>query len=149
MPKAKLRHATLGGTPDDVEHSFYEALRKGDLSQLMHCWADEEEIVCVHPGGPRLIGSGAIRLAFEALFARGPVRVQPEQVHKVESLASAVHHLVEQLEIQTLAGPQKAWVVVTNVFHKTPQGWRMVAHHASPGTASDVAAAVSAPPVLH
>lgn len=133
MPKAKLRHATLGGSPDDVEHSFYDALHKGDLPQLMQCWADEEEIVCVHPGGPRLIGSGAIRSAFEALFARGPVLAHPEQVHKIESLASAVHHLVERIDIMTPSGPQKAWVVVTNVFHKTPQGWRMVAHHASPG----------------
>lgn len=149
MPKAKLRHVALGGRPDDVEHSFYEALHKGDLAQLMNCWAEEEEIVCVHPGGPRLIGSGAIRSAFEALFARGPVLAHPEQVHKIESLASAVHHLVERIDIHTPAGPQKAWVVVTNVFHKTPQGWRMVAHHASPGTASDIAAAVSAPAILH
>ena len=70
MPKAPLRAATVGGSADDIEASFYEALQKGDIEQLMACWADEDEIVCVHPGGPRLVGAGAIRAAFEALFAR-------------------------------------------------------------------------------
>ena len=27
-----------------------------------------------------------------------------------------------------------AWVVATNVYLKSSQGWRLVAHHASPGT---------------
>ena len=51
MRKAKLQAATLGGNPDDIEAAFYDALRQGDIERLMACWADEEEIVCVHPGG--------------------------------------------------------------------------------------------------
>jgi len=64
MTQAKLRAATLGGTADDVEAAFYEALHTADLPKLRACWAEEEDIVCVHPGGPRLIGPGAIRSAF-------------------------------------------------------------------------------------
>ena len=82
MRKAKLRAATLGGNPDDVEATFYDALRQGDIERLMACWADEEEIVCVHPGGPRLIGAGAIRATFEAMFANGTVQAHPENIHK-------------------------------------------------------------------
>jgi hypothetical protein len=40
-------------------------------------------------------------------------------------------------------------VIATNVFHKTPQGWRMVAHHASPGTPDDAADVGAAGMVLH
>ena len=149
MPKAKLRHVALGGRPDDVEHSFYEALHKGDLAQLMNCWAEEEEIVCVHPGGQRLIGSGAIRSAFEALFANGSVQATPERVQKVVALASAVHHMVQRILVLTPQGEQIAWVTVTNVYHKTPQGWRMVAHHASPGAAQDSPELPGRPAVLH
>lgn len=137
MTQAKLRAATLGGTADDVEAAFYEALHTADLPKLMACWAEEEDIVCVHPGGPRLIGAGAIRSAFEAMFANGNIQAFPERIHKIESLASAVHHLIERVEVMTPQGPQQAWVIVTNVFHKTPQGWRMVAHHTSPGTPHD------------
>ena len=55
MSKARQRHATLGGSPDDIEAAFYEALQTGDLEKLMGCWADEDDIVCIHPGGPRIV----------------------------------------------------------------------------------------------
>lgn len=149
MPKARLRAATVGGTPDDVEAAFYEALQNGDITQLMACWADEEDIVCVHPGGSRLVGGSAIRAAFEALFANGGIPARPERVRKVESLASAMHNVLERVEVMTNEGPQHAYVVATNVYHKTPQGWRLVAHHASPGSLDAMEDAASAPQVLH
>jgi hypothetical protein len=40
-------------------------------------------------------------------------------------------------------------VIATNVYHKTAQGWRMVAHHASPGTANDIQEVAGPPQVLH
>ena len=149
MPKAPLRAATVGGRADDIEASFYEALQKGDIELLMACWADEDEIVCVHPGGPRLVGAGAIRAAFEAMFAQGSIQARVERVHKVESLASAVHNVVEHVELLLPDGMRHAYVVATNVYHKTPQGWRLVVHHASPGTAQESQDSGTVPPVLH
>jgi ketosteroid isomerase-like protein len=149
MKSAKLQAATLGGTPDDTEAAFYEALQNADIDQLMQCWAEEDEVVCVHPGGGRLIGPGAIRATFEAMFQSGGVRAFPERVHKVQSLASAVHHLIERVEISTPQGVQFAHVIATNVYHKTPQGWRMVAHHTSPGTAQDAKDVGAKPTVFH
>ncbi|HWI81551.1 YybH family protein, partial [Ramlibacter sp.] len=54
MRKNKLQAANLEGNADDVEAAFYEALQTGDIEKLMACWADEDEIVCIHPGGPRV-----------------------------------------------------------------------------------------------
>ena len=149
MKRAKLHAAIVGGSPDDIEQSFYEALHNADIEQLMACWAEEDDIVCVHPGGPRLIGQGAIRATFEGMFATGSVQAHPERVRKIVSLASAVHHLVERVEVITPQGAKQAFVLATNVYHKTPQGWRMVAHHASPGTAHDPADVGVKPTVLH
>jgi ketosteroid isomerase-like protein len=149
MKRAKLQAAIVGGTPDDVEHNFYEALHNADIEQLMGCWAEEDDIVCIHPGGPRLVGQGAIRATFENMFANGSVQAHPERIHKIDSLASAVHHLVERVEVMTPQGKQQAFVIATNVYHKTPQGWRMVAHHASPGTPNDAADVGVKPQVLH
>ena len=48
-------------SPDEAEARFYEALQAGDLDKLMAVWADDDEVVCVHPGGERVIGPAAIR----------------------------------------------------------------------------------------
>lgn len=149
MPKAKLRAATVGGSADEIEAAFYEAMQTGDLDKLMACWADEDDIVCVHPGGPRLVGNANIRAAFEAMFANGTIHAKPEQVCKVESLTSAMHSVVERIAVLTNEGEQQALVLATNVYQRTPQGWRMVAHHASPGAAAGLVPAQDGPQVLH
>ena len=149
MPKAKKQAATVGGSADDIEAAFYEALQSADIDKLMVCWADEDEIVCVHPGGPRLVGMGAIRAAFDAMFSNGSIRAWPEGVRKIESLASSVHSVRERIEVLTDEGPREAYVIATNVYHKTPQGWRMVAHHASPGSEQETQEISEVPHVLH
>ena len=87
MPRDKARTAALMASPDEVEAQFYEALQHGDLEKLMAVWADDDEIVCVHPGGPRVVGNAAIRASFEAIFANGGIPVQP-QVHRLQRWAA-------------------------------------------------------------
>lgn len=149
MPKAKTAAALFGGSADEIETAFYDALQNGDIDRLMACWSDDEEIVCVHPGGPRIVGVAAIRATFEAIFANGNIRAWPEQVRRVDALASAVHNVLERVEVMTDTGPNQAYVLATNVYHKTAQGWRMVAHHASPGSATEVQEINDQPQVLH
>ncbi len=149
MPKATKQTALVGGLVDDIEAAFYEALQSADLEKLMACWADEDDIVCVHPGGPRLIGMAAIRAAFDAIFSNGSIRAWPEAVRKIESLLSAVHNVRERIEILTDEGPRQAYVIATNVYHKTAQGWRMVAHHASPGLEQEAQEISETPHVWH
>lgn len=149
MPKTKLQSVTVGGNADEIESQFYDALRAGDIDKLMSCWADEDDIVCVHPGGSRMVGSGAIRSAFDAMFTNGTIRATPMRVRKIEALSSSVHSVIEKIEVMTPEGPREAFVIATNVYHKTAQGWRMVAHHASPGTAREMQELSDAPMVLH
>ena len=147
--KNQLQAANLEGDADEVEAAFYQALQDGDIEKLMACWADEDEIVCVHPGGPRVVGPMAIRATFESMFASGSVRAWPQRVLKCTAAAASVHSVVERVEVLGPGGPSHAWVIATNVYHKTPLGWRLVAHHASPGTSSDVQEVTDAPQVLH
>ena len=150
LTKAKLRAATVGGSADEIEAAFYEALQKGDIDRLMACWSDDEEVVCVHPGGPRLVGLENIRQSFENMFSNGVIDAHPEHVRKVETVTSAMHNLVERIELNLPEAPATAFVLTTNVYVRTAQGWRMVAHHASPGTPQEIHARSDAlPPVLH
>ncbi|MEP6875740.1 MAG: nuclear transport factor 2 family protein [Burkholderiales bacterium] len=136
-------------SPDEIEQQFYEALQHGDIERLMSVWSDDEEISCVHPGGPRVVGAGAIRSAFESIFAHGAVNARPEKVRRLQTLSCAVHSVLEQIQIMTPEGPQSAWVVATNVYLKTAQGWRLVSHHASPGSPREVQDIVEAASTLH
>ena len=111
------------GTPDDTEAAFYEALHQADIDRLMACWADEDEIVCVHPGGPRLVGHAAVRAAFEAMFANGGVQANPERVRRL--------------------------VAASIVYVMTGQGWRMGVHHSSPGSRTEPVEVADARPLLH
>jgi ketosteroid isomerase-like protein len=116
----------------------------------MSCWADEDEIVCIHPGGPRLLGAVTIRASFESMFANGgSIPAIPAQIRRVDSLGSAVHHVLEQVEVMTADGLVQAYVIATNVYHKTAQGWRLVVHHASPGLPDELQSLAKGPKVLH
>jgi ketosteroid isomerase-like protein len=149
MRKNKLQAANLEGNADDIEAAFYDALQNGDIDKLMACWADEDEIVCIHPGGPRIVGAVAIRATFEAMFSNGSIRAWPQRVRKTQGAGSAVHNVLERVEVVGTEGPAMAWVIATNVYHKTAQGWRLVAHHASPGTTSEIQEVSAGGQVLH
>lgn len=147
--RPKPETAALMASPEEIEAEFYEALQRGDLERLMAVWADDDEVVCVHPGGPRVVGPVAVRATFEAIFANGPVHVRPEQVRRVQGPGCAVHNLLERVELLTDEGPLTAWVMATNVYLKGPQGWRLVAHHASGGSREEPPEISEAPTVLH
>lgn len=149
MPLQKPRAAALLASPQDIENQFYEALQKGDIEALMSVWSDDDEIVCVHPGGPRVVGHAAIRASFEAIFAHNAIPVHPEQLHQLNTGHTSVHSVMERIEVPTEKGTESAWVVATNVYVKTAQGWRLAAHHASPGAPPELQAVLESPSVLH
>jgi ketosteroid isomerase-like protein len=57
--------------------------------------------------------------------------------------------VLERIEVLTAEGPKHAYVLATNVYHKTAQGWRLVAHHASPAGVHPPDDTQDAPQVLH
>ena len=135
--------AKIFPTAQDAENAFYQALERADLGSMMAVWSEDEEIVCVHPAGQRLAGQQQVREAWRQMFAGGSgMRVQITQQVAVTGMMVAVHSVLENI---TVAGEQRARppMVATNVYLRTPSGWRMVAHHASPAPAEP--AAISAP----
>ena len=102
---------------------------------MMATWAEDEEIVCVHPGGTRLVGYDAVRAGWEQLFA-GDTKLsfRLEQVVVIETVGLAMQSAIEHITLGTDGTPRGA-AICTNVFLRTPSGWRMVMHHASPAPA--------------
>ena len=126
-------------TAQDAENAFYEALEHGDLEGMMAVWAEDEEIICVHPTGPRLSGPDQVRESWAKIFASGPgPRVHITQQVAVTGMMIAVHSVHENFTVEGDARAQVP-VIATNVYLRTAAGWRMIVHHASP-------APIQAPP---
>jgi len=136
-------------TAQDAENAFYEALERGDLEAMMAVWAEDEDIVCVHPGGPRLCGPDQVRESWAQIFAAGrSPRVTITQQVAIRAMMIAVHSVHEEFALAGDDRPRTP-IVATNVYLRTAAGWRMIVHHASPGPASPQAAADVLPKILH
>lgn len=135
-------------TPQDAERAFYQAFEKADLAGMMAVWAEEDDIVCVHPGGPRHAGVIEVRDSWQKIFTHGPrlhFRLTGNRRYPGRTLS--IHTVYEHA---TVAGDPRpaATVFATNIYLLTDRGWRMLMHHASP--LSPEAAPKEAPPsILH
>ena len=146
--------AKIFPTAQDAENAFYEALERSDLDAMMAVWAEDEDIVCVHPAGPRLTGQDQIRESWARIFAAGPrARVHITNQVAISGMMLAVHSVHENFTIegQPRSDAQPVPVVATNVYLRTAAGWRMIVHHASPAPAAPAPAAArdAGPKILH
>lgn len=119
-------------SPDEAESAFYEAFQRADLEAMMEVWAEDEEVACIHPGGERLDGLEEVRESWRRLFSRGPslrFRITHRRVWR--GALMAVHTVHENIQV---AGERSGRVIATNVYALTAGGWRLVLHHASPGS---------------
>jgi len=140
-------------TPQDAEAAFYAALERADLEAMMEVWSEDEEVSCVHPGGPRLSGLAQVRENWAQIFKSGQrLQVQLSDQVIVAGMLFAVHSLHEHILVRSGRGEgTRSIVVATNVYQRAADGWRMLVHHASPGSAPVVRRELpaEAPKVLH
>jgi uncharacterized protein (TIGR02246 family) len=127
------RRSKLFPTPEDAETAFYEAFERGDIAAMMAVWAESDDIVCVHPQGPRLVGFEAVRDSWVQIFSgASQVRVRTAELQKFDGQSVCVHALVEILSASgSTQGPSQS-MCATNVYELTDDGWRMVLHHSTP-----------------
>ena len=118
-------------TPDDAETAFYDAFERADLAAMMAVWAATDEIVCIHPQGPRLAGFEAVRESWAQIFSGGAtLRVKTTEVRAFDGQGLAVHTVIE---LVSPPGNETSVtsIFATNVYELTEAGWRMVVHHAA------------------
>ena len=129
MPRSRSK---LFPTPDDAETAFYDAFERADVAAMMAVWAESDDIVCIHPQGPRLAGFEAVRESWAQIFAGGSqLRVRTTEERRFDGQTLAVHNVIE-LVAQAGGEGDPTQVMATNVFELTEGGWRMIVHHATP-----------------
>jgi ketosteroid isomerase-like protein len=136
-------------TPTEAEAAFYDALSHADLEAMMAVWSEDDDVYCVHPGGPRLVGLPAIRESWRQIFEGGTrLRIRLSNHITLSNMMMAVHTLQEHLSIENedrFSPP----VIATNVFIRGAHGWRIVGHHGSPGPEAETIASEDTPRIVH
>jgi ketosteroid isomerase-like protein len=141
-------NAAAFASAQEAEAAFYEAFERADLEAMMSVWAKRDDIVCIHPAGPRLVGVGQVRDGWRAIFRAGPhlhFRIGARHTYQCEGLL--VSSVQENIQVAGEPAPRHA-VLATNVYLLTPEGWLMLSHHASPA-ASAKRETPAEPSILH
>jgi ketosteroid isomerase-like protein len=140
--------ATIFSTPQEAEQGFYRAFERADLAEMMAVWAEEEDIVCIHPGGTRRSGAVEVRESWRQIFASGQtLKFQLAATRGYTARTICVHSVFEHV---TVVGEQRppTPLLATNIYVLTERGWRLYLHHASPATAGR-ASEETPPAILH
>ena len=135
---SRLTKMLLFSSSAECEQAFYDALESADSDAVADLWLDDDDVCCIHPGGPRLLGVGAVVASWKSILANGPIRIRAASSKSLETPTIAVHNVVEELVIVQKGKPEVVHVIATNAYVKTPSGWKMVLHHASPATEGPV-----------
>lgn len=121
----------------DLHADFYAAFERADFDAMQDVWADDDGVVCVHPAATPIRGRRGVMRSWLALMANAPyiqfflTDVQAFVVGEVASVTCTENVLSAGADtpVGVFAGGSAA---ATNVFRRTPQGWRLWIHHASP-----------------
>ena len=136
-------------TPDDAEAAFYDAFERCDLAAMMAVWASEDNIVCIHPNGPRLAGLDAIRASWAEIFAGGPnFKLNVSEARTYDGQTLCIRSVYETL-MSTKEKQSAPPIFATNVYLLTPGGWRMIVHHASTSPVGTTAEEQGVARILH
>jgi len=135
-------------SPESLEQAFYDALTKGDADLLMQFWAEDEETLCVHPTGVRLVGIAPIRESWRSIFSSTRLRVEAKTIAHWQGSVLAIHHLTEILFVGDDPAPHGP-LHVTQVYARGAHGWRLVSRHASAADDGHQAMADAIPHTIH
>ncbi|WP_036263379.1 nuclear transport factor 2 family protein [Methylocapsa aurea] len=104
--------------------AYYHAFDAADFARMSVVWADDD-VSCVHPGWPVLIGRQAILQSYRDIL-RSPLQ---EAIGHREDLAIVSGSDGRVICTEIVGGMA---LVATNWFKRIDGAWRMVHHQASP-----------------
>lgn len=136
-------------TAQDAENAFYEAFENRNLSAMMKVWAEDEEIICIHPNSTRVTGYNSIKESWRKLFedkTRLQFHLRGQQY--MQGMLLSIHSVMEHILVGSETEP-RAPIIATNVYLLTANGWRMVIHHASASPEEALKTSEISPHLLH
>ena len=111
---------------------FYAVFNARDMAGMDNAWAEDSEVVCIHPGWNILRGRQAVLESWAGILGN------PGQPRIVTGGATAVvHGSMAVVTCRELVGGSP--LAATNVFVLEEGEWRLVHHHSGPVAAQAMA----------
>lgn len=116
----------------EANEAFYRAFEALKIEAMEKVWAKNADIQCGHPGWRVLRGWGPVMESWKRIFENTPSMQFTLTDVKVEMRGDiAWVTLYENLHSSIQGQDFSAAILTTNIFQKTPEGWRMILHHGS------------------
>jgi ketosteroid isomerase-like protein len=104
--------------------AYYRAFAAGDFAAMSRIWA-EEQVSCIHPGWPVLVGRSAVLESWRNIL-RDPAM---ERIECLDATAIVSGDEGRVLCVEIVGATPFA---ASNWFRRIGGAWRMIHHHASP-----------------
>ena len=120
-----------------ANQELYAAFEVADLDRMQAIWDDTDDICCVHPGWPLLVGRARVLRSWSVLMANTSyiqffLTGVTASVDGDTAIVMCEENILTAIDDAEggLGGTQR--VVSTNVFRRREAKWRLWLHHASP-----------------
>lgn len=116
---------------------LYAAFEEGDVDRMEAIWDESDDVRCVHPGWPLLLGRSRVLRSWSVIMANtsyiqffltgiaaiveGDLAVVTCEENILTAVVDADGSMSESVK-----------VIATNVFRRRADGWKVVVHHGSP-----------------
>jgi ketosteroid isomerase-like protein len=137
-----------GTTEADIEAvvaanaELYAAIEAGDVDRIAAMWDAADDIVCVHPGWPAIVGRSRVLRSWAVILAN-TAYIQffstgfDLAVSGDVAVVSCEYGVLARVDEGDTGFGETARVVASNIFRRRPDGWRLWSHHASPVLATE------------
>ncbi|PKB78513.1 MAG: hypothetical protein BZY88_18035 [SAR202 cluster bacterium Io17-Chloro-G9] len=112
---------------------FYDAFGALDIEGMEAAWEPSDRALCVHPGWQPLVGWDTIKASWQGIFDNATLmHFNVQYVNVAVEDGCGWVTCVENITSVLQGRASNFGILATNIFVRTPQGWRMTAHHGSP-----------------
>jgi ketosteroid isomerase-like protein len=103
--------------------AYYRAFGTADFAAMTDIWA-ADDVSCIHPGWPALIGRRAVLDSYYAILSNP----HQERIAHQDEVVLAHGGEARVLCVEVVAGVRLA---ATNLFRRVDDAWRMIHHQAT------------------
>jgi ketosteroid isomerase-like protein len=115
---------------------LYAAIEAGDVDRLAAMWDTTDDIVCVHPGWPAVVGRSRVLRSWAVILAN-TAYIQfiatsfDVAVTGDVAVVSCEYGVLARADEGDTGFGETARLVASNIFRRRGDGWRLWSHHAS------------------